>query len=88
MPIEMFHKFYIRLSDRIVLNHVHFNDGLEVNHQRITSVCNIHLAMLAQAISLGVRKLAFSSIAWTCDVTDTWEMFSLDEVVFGDSPQG
>ena len=28
------------------------------------------LATLAQAISLGVRNLAFSSIVWTCDVTD------------------
>ena len=38
--------------------------------------------MLAWAISLGVRNLAFSSIVWTCDVTDTWETFSWDEVGF------
>ena len=44
--------------------------------------------MLAQAISLGVRNLAFSPMLWTCDVADTWEAFSWDEVVFGDSPQG
>ena len=46
------------------------------------SVCNNCLATLAQAISSGVRNLAFSSIVWTSDVTCTWEMFSWDEGVF------
>ena len=45
------------------------------------SACNNHLATLAWAISLGVRHLAFSSIVWTCDVTDMEEMFSWHEDV-------
>ena len=51
-------------------------------------MCNNHLATLAQAISLGVRNLAFSSIIWTCDVACTWETFSWGEGGFGDSSQG
>ena len=43
--------------------------------------CNNYLATLAQAISLVVRNLAFSSIVWTCDVTDIGDMFSWDEDV-------
>ena len=45
------------------------------------SVCNYCLATLAQAISLGVRSLVFSSIVWTCDVTFRGETFSWDEDV-------
>ena len=85
----MFHQFQVRLSNWVVPNHIHFYDGLEVDHQRITqSVCNNYLATLAQAISLGMRNLAFSSIVGTCDVTCTWEMFSWGEGGFGDSSQG
>ena len=51
-------------------------------------MCNNHLATLAQAISLRVRNLAFSSIDWTCDVACTWETFSWGEGGFGDSSQG
>ena len=45
------------------------------------STCNNCLATLAQAISLGVRNLAFSSIVWTCDVACTCVTFSWDEGV-------
>ena len=43
--------------------------------------CNNHLATLAWAILLGVRKLVFSSIVKTCDVADMGETFSWDEDV-------
>ena len=51
-------------------------------------MCNNHLATLAQAISLGVKNLAFFSIVWTCDVTCTLETFSWGEGGFGDSSRG
>ena len=47
-------------------------------------MCNNCLATLAQAISLGVRNLVFSSIVWTCDVTVLGKCFLGVKGGFGD----
>ena len=81
----MFRQFQIRLSIPVVLNCICFYDGLEVDHQRIAQHMKQLLSHIGSAITLGVRNLAFSSIAWTSDFACTWEMFSWGEGGFGDS---
>ena len=50
-------------------------------------MCNNCLATLAQAISVGVRNLALSSIVWTCDAAEMGETFSWGEEAGWDSSQ-